>query len=143
MLPIIRNTNLWPRFVDEFFGRDLLSDSFDNRTGISMPAVNIIEGKEDFTIEVATPGLKKDDFKICVENNIMTISSEKEEKQEEKVEHFVRREFTYASFCRTFSLPNTVEVDKIKASHNDGVLSINIPKKEEARVKPPKQISIR
>jgi HSP20 family protein len=142
MLPILKNKNLFPSIVDEFFGRDYLPNLFEFQTGINMPSVNIIEGKDDFRIEVAAPGLEKGDFKINLENNVLTISSEKEEKNEEKDERYMRREFSYTSFHRSFSLPTSVEADKIAASHNNGVLSISIPKREEAKVKPAKQIEI-
>ena len=147
MLPMLRHRNFFPSIVDDFFGRDLLpgNDVFDNQTGVSMPSVNIVEGKEDFRIEVAAPGLEKDDFKIDLENNVLTISSEKEEsnEQHEDDNRYMRREFCYSSFRRAFSLPNTVDADKIEANHKNGVLSIVIPKREEAKVKPAKQIAIK
>mgnify|MGYP002345712446 CR=1 FL=1 len=142
MLPILKDRTFFPGIVDEFFGRDFLPNFFEFQTGINMPSVNIIEGKEDFRIEVAAPGLEKGDFKINLENNVLTISSEKEEKNEEKEERYMRREFSYTSFRRSFSLPQTVEADKIAANHNNGVLTITIPKREEAKVKPAKQIEI-
>lgn len=143
MLPILKkDRTFFPSIVDEFFGRDFLPNLFEFQTGINMPSVNIVEGKNDFRIEVAAPGLQKDDFKINLDNNVLTISSEKEEKQEEKDERYMRREFSYTSFRRSFSLPQTVEADKISANHSNGVLSISIPKKEEAKIKPAKQIEI-
>jgi HSP20 family protein len=143
MLPILKkDRTFFPSIVDEFFGRDFLPNLFEFQTGINMPSVNIVEGKNDFRIEVAAPGLQKDDFKINLDNNVLTISSEKEEKQEEKDERYMRREFSYTSFRRSFSLPQTVEADKISANHSNGMLSISIPKKEEAKVKPAKQIEI-
>ena len=142
MLPILKDRTFFPGIVDELFGRDFLPNLFEFQTGINMPSVNIIEGKEDFRIEVAAPGLEKGDFKINLENNVLTISSEKEEKNEEKEERYMRREFSYTSFRRSFSLPQTVEADKIAANHNNGVLTITIPKREEAKVKPAKQIEI-
>jgi HSP20 family protein len=142
MLPILKDRSFFPAFADELFGRDFLPGLFEFQTGINMPSVNVIEGKEDFRIEVAAPGLEKDDFKISLDNNVLTISSEKEDKQEEKEERYMRREFSYTSFRRSFSLPQTVEADKISASHVNGVLSITIPKKEEAKVKPTRQIEI-
>ncbi|KAF0202431.1 MAG: HSP20 family [Bacteroidetes bacterium] len=143
MLPILKkDRTFFPSIVDEFFGRDFLPNIFEFQTGINMPSVNIVEGKNDFRIEVAAPGLQKDDFKINLDNNVLTISSEKEEKQEEKDERYMRREFSYTSFRRSFSLPQTVEADKISANHSNGVLSISIPKKEEAKIKPAKQIEI-
>lgn len=147
MLPMLRRRSFFPGIVDDFFGRDFLpgNDLFDTQTGISMPSVNIVEGKEDFRIEVAAPGLEKDDFKIDLENNVLTISSEREEssEQQENDNRYMRREFCYSSFRRAFSLPNTVDADKIEANHKNGVLSIAIPKREEAKVKPAKQIAIK
>jgi HSP20 family protein len=143
MLPTLKKERtFFPSIVDEFFGRDFLPNLFEFQTGINMPSVNIVEGKDDFRIEVAAPGLQKDDFKINLDNNVLTISSEMEEKNEEKEERYMRREFSYTSFRRSFSLPQTVEADKISANHNNGVLSISIPKKDEAKVKPAKQIEI-
>jgi HSP20 family protein len=142
MLPILKDRSFFPGIADEFFGRDFLPNLFEFQTGINMPSVNIIEGKEDFRIEGAAPGLEKGDFKINLENNVLTISSEKEEKSEEKEERYMRREFSYTSFRRSFSLPQTVEAEKTTANHNNGVLTITIPKREEAKVKPAKQIEI-
>ncbi|MDD3742682.1 MAG: Hsp20/alpha crystallin family protein [Lentimicrobiaceae bacterium] len=138
---MLRNKGFFPGFVDEFFGRDLMPDR-DFQTGISIPSVNIIESKDDFRIEVAAPGLNKDDFKIHIENNVLNISSEKEESNEDTNERYMRREFCYTSFNRSFSLPQTVETDKVSAKHENGVLNITIPKKEEAKVKPARQIEI-
>lgn len=143
MLPMLkRNRPNMPSLIDEFFGRDLMDGIFAERTGVSTPAVNVIEHSDHFQIEVAAPGLDKKDFRIDLDNNVLTVSSEKEMKNEEKDERFMRREFSYASFSRSFSLPDAVESDKIKASHKDGVLRISIPKKEEAKRKPPKEIAI-
>lgn len=143
MLPILKNRDLFPSIVDEFFGRDFMPGMFEFQTGINMPSVNIVEGKEDFRIEVAAPGLSKDDFKVNLENNVLTISSEKEDRKEQKEERYMRREFSYTSFRRSFSLPNSVDSEKINASHNNGVITITIPKREEAKVKPAKQIEIK
>jgi HSP20 family protein len=142
MLPMLRRGTAFPSMVDEFFGKDFLSNIFDTQTGISMPSVNIIEGKDDFNIEVAAPGLEKKDFKIDLNNNVLTISSEKEVKDEQTDKNYMRREFSYRSFQRSFALPNTVEADKINASYKDGVLNIAIPKKEEAKEKPARTIKI-
>lgn len=143
MLPVFSRRSSMPAIVDDFFGRDMLSNLFDDfQTGISVPAVNIIEGKEDFRIEVAAPGLDKKDFTIDVKNNVLFITSEKHREDEQNGEKYMRREFSYNSFRRSFSLPNSVDSDKIRAAHKDGVLSIQIPKKEEAKEKPPKQIQI-
>lgn len=140
MLPLLKTS--WPSFVDEFFGNNIPGYFNEGYSGINAPAVNIAEGKEDFNIEIAAPGLEKNDFKINLENNVLTISSDKESKKEEKDGKYVRKEFSYTSFRRSFSLPDTVEGDKIEASHKNGILYITIPKREEAKVKPPRQIAI-
>lgn len=142
MLPVVKWYNTLPKTVDEFFGRDLMSDIFGEKTGISVPAINIIEEKDNFKIEVAAPGLDKKDFQIDLDQNVLTIRSEKEEKKEEDESTYMRREFSYSSFSRSFTLPETVKAEEIKANHKDGVLYITIPKKEEAKVKAPKQIKI-
>jgi HSP20 family protein len=142
MLPMLRKHSYLPSFADEFFGKDFLSNFIENQNGFSMPAVNVTETKDNFRIEVAAPGLNKEDFKIDLHNNLLTISSEKEEKNEENGEKIMRREFSYSSFKRTFSLPDLVESEKVTASHKNGVLYIEIPKREEAKEKPARQITI-
>jgi HSP20 family protein len=131
-----------PSIVDEFFGRDFLNNALNYEPGISMPAVNVTEGKEEFRIEVAAPGLEKDDFKVDINNNILTISSEKESREEANEEKIMRREFCYHSFRRSFSLPLSVDNERIAASHRNGVLQITLPKREEAKVKPARSIQI-
>jgi HSP20 family protein len=140
MLPRIYRS--FPGEWDTFFSSDLLHDFFNHDGYKNVPAVNIVENDDEFVIEVAAPGLEKKDFKIDLENNTLTISSEKEDKTEEKNERSIRKEFRYSSFCRTFTLPETVENDKIKAKHKDGILSVSIPKKEIAKIKPAHQIAI-
>jgi HSP20 family protein len=141
MLPIIRRNSLFPSIVDEFFGKDI-PGFFNLDYGVSSPSVNIVEGKEDFRIEVAAPGLEKEDFRINLHNNVLTISSEKENKQEENNEKFMRREFSFFQFSRAFSLPMSADSEHINASYKNGVLSILIPKKEEAKEKLQREISI-
>jgi HSP20 family protein len=140
MLPILKNT--WPILVDEFFGNEYLNNFLNERVGINAPAVNIIEEKEDYRIEVAAPGLEKKDFNVNLDHNVLTISSEKESKNEETDAKVMRKEFSYSSFKRSFTLPNTVDSDKIEATHKEGILFITIPKKEEAKVKPARQIAV-
>lgn len=142
MLPVLRTRTHMPSLIDDFFGRDLIGSFFNDQTGISMPAVNIVENADAFKIEVAAPGLDKNDFKIDLENNLLTISAEKEMNKEEKEEKYMRREFSYSSFKRSFSLPVTVNAEQIAASHKDGILAITLPKKEEAKPRPAKQIAI-
>lgn len=137
-----KNRASFPSLIDEFLGRDLMDSVFAGETGISTPAVNVVETADDFRIEVAAPGLDKKDFQIDLDGRMLTISSQKEFKNEEKNERYMRREFSYSGFSRSFSLPESVNAEKIKANHKDGILLINIPKREEAKQKPPKQISI-
>jgi HSP20 family protein len=142
MLPSLRTRTAWPGLVEEFFNHELFPKFFDAENRSSLPAVNILESKEDYRIDVAAPGLNKDDFKINLENNVLTVSSEKEEKQEEKDEKVMRREFSYYSFTRSFTLPQTVNAEKIRATHKDGILQVINPKKEEARERPSREIRI-
>jgi HSP20 family protein len=132
MLPLIRRTTEnWPSFVDDFFSNDYFPRLFNWDKGHTVPAVNITENKSNFKIDVAAPGLDKNDFKINLDGNMLTVSSEKEHKNETKEEDYLRREFSYTSFSRCFSLPETADASNIKASHKDGVLSLVIPKKKE------------
>ncbi|MCE5175705.1 MAG: Hsp20/alpha crystallin family protein [Bacteroidales bacterium] len=109
------------------------------------PAVNIVENKDGFRIEIAAPGLNKEDFHINIDKKVLVISSEKETKSESKDENdekYYRREFGYFSFKRSFSLPEYADTDKIKATHENGVLNVFIPKREETKEKPARIISI-
>lgn len=142
MMPMMRRRSTLPSIVDEFFGDDLWNRFFDDTQSVTVPSVNIKEGKDEYAIEVAAPGFDKKDFRIDLNNNVLEISSEKEVKEENKDEKVMRREFRYSSFKRTFTLPDTVDTEKIKASYKDGILSISVPKKDEAKVKPTKQIAI-
>jgi HSP20 family protein len=118
----------------------LVSSNFN--MGISLPKVNIKEVADAFIVEMAVPGLKKSDFNINLENKILSISAELKEAEESQEEEYTRREFGYSSFKRTFTLPETVNDSKINASYNDGILHVYLPKKEEAKQKPPKTIEI-
>ena len=141
MLPKLRNTTLFPSWIDDFFSGSNWPE-IETRMGASMPAVNIREEENQFLIEVAAPGMEKNDFKLELNHNVLTISAEKEEEKEEKKRKFTRREFNYTTFRRSFTLPNSVQEEGIKASYQDGVLKISIPKKEEAKEKSAKQINI-
>jgi len=147
MTLIKRSNSLFPSvpsFFDDFFTRDLFDwSNTNNAYGSSLPAVNIKEDENNFEVEVAVPGLKREDFKIEIENDVLTVSSEKESSNESEEENYKRREFRYSSFKRTFSLPESkVDADKVKANYVDGVLQINLPKKEEAKPKPVRTIKI-
>jgi HSP20 family protein len=110
--------------------------------GRNLPAVNISETENDLVIEVAAPGMKKKDFKIEIDGDQLHISYKKEEKSENNETNHWRREFSFESFERTFTLPTIVESDKIFAAYNDGILKLSIPKKEEAKKKPARTIEI-
>ncbi|NLP58576.1 Hsp20/alpha crystallin family protein [Lutibacter sp. B1] len=146
MLPVKRN--LLPtisRFFDDDW--DSLFD-FSNRnfstTQTTLPSVNIKETSNEFVVEMAAPGMKKDDFQIELNNNVLTIKSEtKNEKEEKDSENYTRREFSYQSFQRSFNLNNRVIDDsKIEAKYYNGILNILLPKKEEVKAKPTRQIEI-
>jgi len=142
MLPRLRTSINLPSLLEDFFNDSFLTRFFNWDEYKTIPAVNIIEGKDEYKIEVAAPGLSKEDFKVELDGNVLTISSEKEQKKEEKDENVLRREFCYSSFRRSFTLPDDVNIEKIKASHNDGILTVTLPKKEEAKAKPVKEIKI-
>jgi HSP20 family protein len=95
------------------------------------PPVNIMEYENEFKIELAAPGMKKEDFNIDIDNDMLTISAEKEEKKEEKFEEFTRNEYNFSSFTRSFTLPEGIKIDAIEAKYTDGVLKLALPKKEE------------
>jgi HSP20 family protein len=136
-----------PSLLDDFFTRDWLDSSLANwrESGATLPAVNVMETNDDFKIEVAAPGMKRSDFKVELDNNVLTISSQLENKTEEKDSNgtYSRREFSYQSFQRSFALPeNKVLGDKISARYVDGILHVTVPKSEGAKVKPAKQIAV-
>jgi len=135
-----------PRLFDDFLTRDLFDWGFKNNsfTNTTIPAVNIVENNEGFTVEMAAPGMNKQDFSIELNNELLTISSQKETQNELKEDdRYTRREFSYQSFQRTFNLPKSVvDESKIKAKYEDGVLRVLIPKKEEAKALPPRTITI-
>ena len=100
---------------------------------ITVPPVNIIENTSDYKVTLVAPGLKREDFKIDVNSNLLTISVEKEEKMEEEDEKYTRKEYNYTSFSRSFTMPEEVKLEDIEATYKDGMLMLVLPKKEEAR----------
>jgi len=127
------------------FNRELLN--WDNKnyssTSTTVPAVNIKENADTFEVEVAAPGMTKGDFKITLDGNLLTISSAKQEQNEEHKDNYTRREFSYQSFQRSFELQReVVDQDNIQASYENGMLRLTIPKKEEAKQKEPRMIEI-
>ncbi len=134
-----------PSILDEFFNKDTFnwgSNLVNSET--SMPAVNIKETPENFKVEIAAPGMEKKDFKIELDGHTLTISSKKQDRLEQKEgEFYNRKEFNYQTFYRTFHLPkDVVDADKINAKYENGLLKLEIPKKEEAKQKPARLIDI-
>ena len=136
-----------PQFFDDLFTKDFFDWGVQNNstTDTTIPAVNVIESHDSFTVEMAAPGMSKKDFQIELENEVLKITSRKEvEKEAKEGERFTRREFSYQSFVRTFHLPKSVVDDsKIKASYENGILRILIPKREEAKLPAPRRIEIK
>ncbi len=119
-------------FNDDFFEEDSL-----------MPAMNVKEHKDDFEIEFAAPGFTKKDFEVTIDDDVLNVCGEKSHEEEEKEEDFTRKEFSYSSFKRSFKLPATVNLDtKVKATYKNGILKLNLLKKEEAKQIPKKVIEV-
>ena len=121
--------------TESVFGKSLFKDGGD------LPAVNIKENDKNFEIEVAAPGYKKEDFKVDIVNGMLTISAENKNEQEEKKENYTRQEFSYSSFTRSFTLPETVKDEDVKAKYENGLLHLTLQKSEKAQVQK-KTISI-
>lgn len=134
-------------FFDDFLSRDLMEMTGQNfaTLGTNLPSVNLKETDKKIEIELAAPGLKKEDFKIEIDNNMLTISSEKEEQKEEtsKKENYYRKEFSYQSFSRSFNLPDYTDENQINANYKDGILHVDIAKKEGGKKKTAKTIAIK
>lgn len=129
-------------FLEDFFNRDITS-FFGNDASISQPSVNVVETENDFRIDLAVPGLDKEDFNLEVDRNRLTISAEKTHREEVNEDQFMRREFNYTSFTRSFQLPETVNAEAIAANYKNGVLSVTLPKLEEMKGEPVKKIEIK
>jgi HSP20 family protein len=147
---IKRNREFFPEMnglFDDLFTRNFWDWGLSNNsvTNTSIPAVNIKETADAFEVEMAAPGMKKEDFRIELDNNQLIITSEKENREEQKDgERYSRREFSYQSFRRTFQLPKeVVDSENIQAHYENGLLNLVIPKKEEVKQRPPKMIEIR
>ncbi|AUP80856.1 Hsp20/alpha crystallin family protein [Flavivirga eckloniae] len=145
-MTLVRYQNQFPGLLDRLFNSDF--DSFNrsnfSNTNTTLPSVNIKEDVDSFFVEVAAPGFEKSDFNIEVNNDLLTISSEKKTTNTPKDnERVSRQEFSYQSFKRSFTLPELVDDEKISAKYENGILSVSIPKKEEAKPKPVKLIEIK
>jgi HSP20 family protein len=148
MANIVKQELKFPTFknlIESFFESDfpLMGNQLSKFIGSTIPSANIKETNENFQIELAVPGLKKEDIKIDLDQDVLTISSEQKEEKTEEKDNYTRREFNYSSFSRSFYLPEIADTDKISAEYKDGVLNILIPKKESAIKKPQKRIEIK
>ncbi|HLS29815.1 MAG TPA: Hsp20/alpha crystallin family protein [Flavobacteriaceae bacterium] len=145
-MSLARKDNWLPAVFDDIFNQDWLSEiDRTQRIGKSVPAVNVKETDDNFVVEVAAPGMKKEDFSIELDNKMLTVSSEIKEEHvsENEDEQFTRKEFSYASFSRSFTLPESVDNSKISADYADGVLKIDLPKREEAKTEAKRKIEIK
>ena len=148
---VIRNRPTLPSLANDFFNRGSLFPSifdFDgdlldfNGGSLLIPNANIIENEKNFKIELAAPGLERKDFKVEVDNGVLTISAEKKEEKKEEDKNYRRKEFSYNSFSRAFTLPDNSLPDKVEAKYEDGILKITLPKKEITISKPVKEIKV-
>ncbi|RKS98301.1 Hsp20/alpha crystallin family protein [Flavobacterium sp. 123] len=152
METLVKRNGLFPlvpvnTLLDDFFSKDIFdwSDKNFSSLGSNLPSVNLKETDDKIKIELAAPGLKKEDFKVEIDNNMLMISSEKKEEKEEtrKKDNYIRKEFNYQSFSRSFSLPEYIDDSKIEANYKDGILHVDIAKKENGKKKVTKKIAIK
>jgi len=145
-MSLVRFSNHLPSMFDRFFEGDLFDWSNHNfsMTNTTLPSVNIKENTGEFKVEVAAPGFDKGDFKLELNHDVLTISSEKQIENEAKEnEHYSKREFSYQSFTRSFTLPDSADSERIDASYDKGILHVSIPKREETKLKSSRMIEIK
>ena len=143
MRTLVKTYNPHSFLFDNLFGKDINDIFTPAFAGLNnVPAANIVENENGFRLEIAAAGLKKEDFKLHLENNVLTVSAKVEKTNEESNEKFTRKEFGYQSFSRAFTLPNSANSEQIVANYVDGILKVEIPKKEEAKAKEPRQIEV-
>jgi HSP20 family protein len=136
-----RNLSVFENFFkpwNEWFENNGLLGS-----AMNVPAVNITKSKDKYAVSVAAPELKKEYFNIAVDGNMLIISSEKEEKKEKIDKKFTRKEYSYSSFSRSFTLPEEINKENIEAKYEDGVLNISLPRKEEAKTPAAKLVAVK
>ena len=124
-------------FFNDFFGRPTF---WVERDSDFVPRVNIVDGEEDVKMEFEVPGMDKKDFKISVKNNVLSVSGERKSETEQKGKNYIRTEIRNGSFCRSFTLPQSIDADKIKADYKNGILELSLAKREEAK---PKEIDVK
>ena len=140
----LRSFPSFSSWIDDMLNSSFGSEFMSNfNSGMTLPAVNVLEFDDKYLVEMAVPGFKKSDFNVNLDNKVLTISAElKHENEEEIKDSYTRKEFGYSSFQRTFTIPDTVDGDKILAKYEDGILKVALPKIEEAKKKPAKTIKI-
>lgn len=136
------NRSYVPAYWDDYFNDKFFNQVNSANCKVNSPAVNISEDEKGFTIELAAPGISRKEFNLEIENDVLTISTEKKESKEEDRPNFLRREFNYKAFKRSFQLPESIDQENIKASHDAGILKLTLPKKEEEVQKAPRQIEV-
>jgi HSP20 family protein len=137
-----KSTDFFPAFFDDFFGKE----SFGNDLRwASQPAVNVFEKDDSFIVELAAPGMKKDDFHVELDDQMLTISYENKVEKDEKDEEgrYTKREFNFTNFSRSFMLPKSVLKDKIEGNYKDGLLRLQIPKTKESKARLARNIVIK
>lgn len=143
-LPLVKARNT-PVLFDDFFKP--WNEWFNNESAltaaVNVPAVNVSETDEKFDLTMAAPGMKKSDFKIDVDGNLLTVSSEQEHREEETGKKFTRKEYSYSSFCRSFNLPEEVNREKIEAHYTDGILHIVLPRVSNGKKSSAKAIAVK
>jgi HSP20 family protein len=137
------NRRYVPTYWDDFFNDSFFNDFSMFNSAKGTPAVNVVEENESYKIEMAVPGMSRRDIRIDLEDRVLTISAEQKEHNEEKNRRYLKREFDFHTFRRSFELPETINLEHIKAGHDAGILTIELPKKEEEVQKAPKQIEIK
>lgn len=141
MIPsVFSNTNPSTNWLDSMFSNDYMANE---QYGNTLPDVNIIEHDDKLEMQMAVPGMNKNDININLEDDLLTISSEKEVSDEEKKRNYMKKEFAYNSFKRAFNIPENLDQDKIEAKQDNGILYITLPKKESAVEKGPKSIEVK
>ncbi len=145
-MTLVKYKTQHPSLLDGFFKNEI--DHWARRnfstTNTTIPSINIKENLDGFEVEVAAPGFEKKDFNIELNNEVLTISSERvHDNVEDENEKYTTKEYSYESFSRSFTLPKLIEGDKITANYKNGILHVVIPKKEEAKPQPVKQIAVK
>jgi HSP20 family protein len=146
-----RNGSIFPAPVEDFFMNDrfftpafvdLNNELAELNGSLMVPDLNIIENDKEYSIELAAPGLERKDFKVEVQDDVLTISAEKKEEVEKKKKNYWRKEFSYNSFCRSLAMPKNARADKMDAKYENGILRITLPKKEAALSAPRHEVKV-